>query len=470
MIATRTKCSAPLALLVLFFAYSSVAFEMEMGSVTVADTFSVPAWTSVVFQQSFATRPIVFVLPTNEGGDPSTVRIRNVTATGFEVVQTEPPANDGPHVAMNTAYLAIEPGDHQLPDGTRIAAIEHTTTSFANRLVSTTWDGVFFPSAFSAAPVVLGSIQTTSNESGTPPATSSNPFMDVGIRNVTPTSLQVTLERAESTAGSVTIPERIGILAIDNFANVAFVDASSTAVQLQSLATSANVQGWDNGCFANSYAVPFALTPLAVASAMTRNGNNGGWIRRCNQSSASLSLTVDEDIDNDSERSHIGEAAGIVAASVAFHANFEVDLAISKAVDALSDPINGTTNPKAIPTSTVGYTVSVANSGSSSPDNNSLVVTDTIPGELSLCVTPACLSGGPVIFDDSASPVATGVTLDSVEYSNDGGASYTYSPAPDADGFDPMVDAVRITLTGTLSSIGTGGSPSFELLFAARVD
>ena len=63
---------------------------------------------------------------------------------------------------------------------------------------------------------------------------------------------------------------------------------------------------------------------------MTRNGNNGGWLRRCSQSSSSIGLTVDEDIDTDSERSHIGEAAGIVAASTAFHVNFAVDLAVSK--------------------------------------------------------------------------------------------------------------------------------------------
>ena len=293
--------------------------------------------------------------------------------------------------------------------------------------------------------------------------------MDVGLNNVTSSSFQVTLERAESVAGSVTIPERIAILAIDNAVNAAFVDSLGNAVQLQSLATAANIQGYSNGCFTNSYASLFSTTPLAVASAMTRNGNNGGWLRRCSQSAGGLGLTVDEDIDNDSERNHIGEAAGIVAASTAFHANFEVDLAISKSVTTLSDPVNLTTNPKAIPSGVVGYTISVANNGSLSPDDNSLEVTDDIPSELALCITAACLSGGPVILDTTGSPIPPGISIGSIEYDN-GDGSFSYPGSPDADGFDAAVDAVRITLSGTLASIATTGSPSFELRLAARVD
>lgn len=447
-----------------------MAFEMEMGAVTVADTSVIATWTSVTFQSGFDSTPLVFALPTTDGSDPATLRIRNVTTTGFELVQTEPSANDGPHAAMPTAYLAIEPGVHSLPGGVRIIAIEHSTTSFANRFISTTWDSITFPAIFATPPAVLVSIQTMANESGSPPSNSSVPFMDVGIQNITSSGMQVTLERAESTAGSVISQERIAILAIDNLANISFVDSFFTQVQLQSLATPTNIRGYSNGCFANSYTAPFPATPLAVASMNTRRGNNGGWLRRCGQSASTLSLTVDEDIDNDSERSHIVEAAGVVASSVAFHANFDVEMTVSKSVSVLSDPISGTTNPKAIPSSTVDYTIRVENSGSISPDGNSVVIVDSIPPDLSLCVTAACFPGGPVIFDDSASPIPIGVTLGVIEYSDDGGASYTYPPNPDALGFDPLVDAVRITMNGTLASIGTGGTPMFDLRLAARVD
>ncbi|MGI9270378.1 MAG: hypothetical protein ACR2QT_01285 [Woeseiaceae bacterium] len=454
----------------LFIGGRAAAFEMEMGAVTVQDTFTVPAWTNVTFIQAFDSVPLVFALPTTDGGDPATLRIRNVSTTGFEIAQVEPSANDGPHVAMPTAYLAIEPGDHRLPDGTHIAAFEHSTTSFVNRFISNTWDVVGYPSAFGASPAVLASIQTMANESGTPPGTSSVPFMDVAIQNVSTSTMQVSLERAESVAGVVAFSERIGLLVVDNLANVSFVDSLGVAAQLQSLATPVNIQGYSNGCYSNSYAAAFSATPLAVASATSRQGNNGGWLRRCSQSNSALGLTVDEDIDNDSERSHISESAGIVATSVAFHANFDVELTVAKNVVSISDPINGTTEQRSIPEATMGYTISVENRGSISPDPGTVVVSEDVPTDLSLCVSATCQAGGPVVLDTSASPVPPGISLGSVEYSNNGGLSYVYVPIPDATGFDDAVDAIRITLAGTLASIDPAGAPSFELRLAARVD
>jgi len=455
----------------LLLSAGTAAFEMEMGSVTVQDTFTTPAWTVVTFQQPFATTPLVFALPTNQGSDPATIRIRSVTTIGFEILQVEPSNNDGLHVAMATAYLAVESGDHLLPDGTRVLAIEHSTSSFANRFLSTTWDTISFPTAFAATPAVLGSIQTMTNEILTPPNTPSAPFMDVGIRNLGTTSVQVTLERAESTAGGASLsPERIALLAIDNLANLSFVDVFGNPVLLQSLATPVNIAGWDNGCFSNSYATAFTATPLAVASATSRSGNNGGWVRRCSESATGLGLTVDEDTDNDAERRHTSESAGIVAASVGFHAYLDVDLSVQKSLAPLSDPVNGTTDPKAIPAATVGYVIDVANSGSLSPDDDTLVITDAISDDVSLCVTAGCLSGGPVVFDDSGSPVSPGVSIGSVEFSDDGGSTYSYVPTPDTDGFDSVVNAVRITLTGTMAGVTTSGAPSFQLRLAARVN
>lgn len=446
------------------------AFEVEMGAVTVQDTFVTPTWTVVSFIQPFSTTPVVVALPTNDGGDPATLRIRNVTSTGFEIVPTEPNANDGPHLAMNTAYLAVEPGSHVLPDGNRLIALQHSTTSFANRFIGTSWDTVGFPDSFVGNPAVLAAIQTTANESQNPPSTSSVPFMDVGLRNANPASFQVTLERAESTAGSVTFAEQIGVIAIENGVNLTFTDLLGTTVQLQSLLTPRNVRGWDNGCYTNNYGAAFAATPLSVASLNSRTGNNGGWARRCGQSAAGLGLTVDEDIDNDAERNHQPEMAGIIATSAAFHVNFGVDLLVSKHYNLVADPYNGTSNPKSIPNADIGYTIGVVNRGSGSPDVDTLVVTDDISAGIRLCVSAICQAGGPIVFDPSASPVPPGVALGPVEYSNNGGATYTYAPIPDADGFDTAVDAVRITMSGTMAGIAPSGAPSFELRMAARVN
>jgi MSHA biogenesis protein MshQ len=446
------------------------AFEMEMGAVTVQDTFATPAWTSVAFIQPFPTVPVVAALPTNQGGDAATIRIRNVTTTGFEILQVEPNANDGQHVQMDTAYIAVETGSHTLPDGSRLIVQQHATTSFVARFISTTWDTVGFTSTFAGTPAVVAQIQTMTNESQTPPTTSSVPFMDVAVRNVTTGSLQVSLERAETSTGTVSTPETIGIIAVENAVNVSFTDTASNTIQLQSLLTPRNIRGWDNGCYTNNYGAGFAATPLSVASANSRTGNNGGWVRRCSESAASLGLTVDEDVDNDAERGHTVEAAGIIAASQAFHANMGVDLLVSKLYSLLSDPYNGAINPKAIPNADIQYTIGVVNRGAGSPDTNTLVVSEDIDPGIRLCVTAACLAGGPILFDSSGSPVPPGVSLGTVRYSNNGGATYTYVPIPDADGFDAAVDAVEITMSGQMVGVAPAGEPSFELRMAARVN
>ena len=445
------------------------AFEMEMNQVQVQDTFAVATWTSVTFLDRFDVPPVVVTLPTTQGGDPSLLRLRNITTTGFQILQVEPNANDGPHVAMDTVYLALEPGDHVLPDGTRVQAFTHSTTSFVNRLLSDTWDTRGYLSPFAAAPALVATIQTMVNESGTPPATSSIPWLGVALRNVNAGAFDVSLERAESTAGAVTAAETIGFIAIDNPTNSLFVDQVGTSIRLQALRSANNLRGYGDGCFTTSWPVTFAQTPLAVAAQITRAGNNGGWVRRCSQSASSLGLTVDEDMDADAERNHTSETAGIIGASGAFHANFSADLTVAKQVVALSDPHNGTVGPFAIPGAVMRYDVQVTSRGSLSPDTDSVTITDQLPPQIALCVSPLCLAGGPVVFDASGSPVGPGVVLGAIEYSNNGGLSYGYTPLPDGDGFDAAVDALRISLQGDFSPISSSGAPSVVLRFAARV-
>ena len=451
-------------------AKAALAWQLEMAPVTVNDTAAVPAWTQVNFLEPFETTPLVFVLPTSDGDDPASLRIRNVTTGGFEVAQHEGSSTDGPHTTMQTAYLAVVPGVHVMPDGTRLTAITHTTASTVSRLLGSTWDTVPLPGGFTGPPAVLATVQSVRNETRNPPVTTSAPFLVAGIRNVGAASLQASLDRAETTDGNVGVAEDIAILALDAGAGSTFVDRFNNDVTLVSVRSANNIRGRDNGCFTAGYGTAFAALPVAVASMNTRNGNNGGWFRRCSESTAALGLHVEEDQDNDTERNHINERAGIVAASRAFHVNFAVDVSVAKSVQSLSDPVGGSGNPRSIPSAVMEYTIEVENRGSASPDSDTLIVTDTIPPELALCVSSTCYAGGPIVLDTSASPVTPGVSLLNVEYSNNGGASFDYVPAPDAAGFDGNVDAVRVTLGGTFASVAAGGSPSFVLRLATRIE
>jgi uncharacterized repeat protein (TIGR01451 family) len=146
-------------------------------------------------------------------------------------------------------------------------------------------------------------------------------------------------------------------------------------------------------------------------------------------------------------------------------------LTIVKSSSVLSDPANGTSNPKRIPGSVVLYTVSLTNSGTGTVDGSTLVITDALPANTSACVSTLC--GNPIVDFINGSPVS-GLTFNyasNVTYSNTagGGPPYTYTPVPDATGFDANVKGIRIAPTGTMNGTG-GGNPSFTVQFRVRVN
>jgi uncharacterized repeat protein (TIGR01451 family) len=138
----------------------------------------------------------------------------------------------------------------------------------------------------------------------------------------------------------------------------------------------------------------------------------------------------------------------------------------SSRVDA--DPINGSTNPKAVPGADIIYTLKVTNFGSGAAEK--LVFTDPIPVNTKLYVGDLG-QGTPVFFIDGA--VASGfVAADlSVTYSaNADCADYTYDPLPtaDADGYNTDVCNVRITMDPIKSL--PGGNAEFNLEFKVRLE
>lgn len=142
-------------------------------------------------------------------------------------------------------------------------------------------------------------------------------------------------------------------------------------------------------------------------------------------------------------------------------------LRVGKVVTTLSDPINGASDPYAIPGAEVEYAITVTNEGPGVVDAGSLTITDVIAGDVALRITPAPT----VAFTDGG--VASGVSLNpaNVTFSSQpgGAAPYDYTPTPDGSGVDPAVTGIRIELSGAMNGNTGGGSPSFELTFRAVV-
>ena len=324
------KTFSPLLVLLLLILSESVfAWKMEADKIVVNNT-SGGVITHINFRQSYNSPPLVFTLATNNGSDPSALRVINVSTTGFDIYSVEPDGSDGTHAQMSAVpYIAIEAGSHELPNGTRVVAGIVNTQRFQSKtLVGSSWQSVGL-SGFSSTPVVLGQIQTRVNErtDATVPTAVPQPWMTASIDNISSSGFNLALERAETTTGTLTSNESIAYLAIDSGLNGgSHYFASSTAgkIEYESIRSNQIIQGWDNNP-ANGYTINFSKTysnPIAVSTINTRNDADGGWLRRRSISGNSMALLVDEDKAVDAERSHTTERAGLFLFSKPFDVEF----------------------------------------------------------------------------------------------------------------------------------------------------
>lgn len=319
------------------------AWKMEAGTLDLPATSGENELFSFSFRQTYASPPIVVALPTDDGPNASDLRIRNVTATGFEIAQVEPFSEDGPHTNMTVSYVAVEPGVHQLPDGTRIEAglLSTRETGPGNNKDfvqfggtpsgQKRWGSHAFTAGFSGAPVVIGDIQTMTNErNANVPDDVSEPWLTTVFDAVTASGLNYALEFSEAYDASdnkfyeLASPEQIGFIAISATATSTFNAIGNLNVRYEAQSINNGPRGWDDGCDTFSFSSVFGTSPIALASKTSRREDDGGWLRQCQLSSSSIGLLIDEDTAQDNERNHGRESVGLVAFSEAFAYDSEV--------------------------------------------------------------------------------------------------------------------------------------------------
>ncbi len=150
-----------------------------------------------------------------------------------------------------------------------------------------------------------------------------------------------------------------------------------------------------------------------------------------------------------------------------------------KSMQVTSDPYNGGVNPKAIPGADVLYTLTIANTGGGTVDNNGIAVVDPVPANTRLYLGDLGGAGsGPVAFANG-SP-ASGLTwtytslasgTDDLEFSNNGGSTWTHVPTADPGGYDTSgTTHIRMRPKGNMAGASGGGNPSFQLRFRVRIN
>jgi uncharacterized repeat protein (TIGR01451 family) len=139
-------------------------------------------------------------------------------------------------------------------------------------------------------------------------------------------------------------------------------------------------------------------------------------------------------------------------------------ITVTKFSAVLSDPVNDTTNPKRIPGAVIEYSITTTNTGNASPDAGTVIATDPIDSTaLAFHVSTG------VTFTDGAT--GSGLSLGAVTYSSTpapGPYVYSYTPVPDADGYDGNITSVRAATTGSFA-FGGAPPPSFTLKFRVKI-
>jgi hypothetical protein len=163
----------------------------------------------------------------------------------------------------------------------------------------------------------------------------------------------------------------------------------------------------------------------------------------------------------------VGAGAHIFEVEIPNFANFDLAslvfkpaLTVTKTSAAFSDGVS-VTNPKMIAGSVVEYTLSATSPASYTVTSNSILMGDATPANTALVVTDIGGSGsGPAAFIAGSTGLTYSFTslanaTDDIEFSNNGGASWTYTPVAGGNGTDPAVTNVRLRPKGIMAASST---------------
>ena len=307
----------------LFFVFPlfSQALEIETSQRTLPATSTAPQWIPIQFSTPFSDIPVVIVSPgPSPGGEPFTIRIKDVTTTGFLAQTVEPTGPNGPnHMTVTITYMAVQKGVHGLPDGSFIVAetVDTTAQQFGLNFPSPgSWDQVEFDIIYNSSPAVVAQIQTMNNEQNSIPTQHSVPFLTTAIDNVTNTGFQFSLERSEAIPGDIVQPETVGWVSITGDAWGTLIDINGNEVLWETLVVPAQPgqggMGFDQDCKVANLLAPHQNVTPAVISMNSRFGQDGGWAAICNIGTNFVSFKINEDWYLDREREHDQETVSVI--------------------------------------------------------------------------------------------------------------------------------------------------------------
>ncbi|WP_244267562.1 DUF6701 domain-containing protein [Vibrio splendidus] len=252
---------------------------------------------------------------------PSTASVTATTRLTATIVQeVAPHRNAANHVNFvndapmhNIDYFVIEPGVITLGSKAKIVAGSIETKVAASYIqsergnkVTINYQDYGLPSNFSNTPGVLVQPQTKRN---------SSKWFTGMAREVKKDRFFLSLEKSEVTNNNhLTQKETVGFVAGEG--NGFIQGARFWLGDGQTLKTTELnekvISPIEQGCleYTDIAFAGFDAPPILVANKNSRDGNNGGWLRRCDVTKNKVYFVVEEDMDKDKERGHVKEDVG----------------------------------------------------------------------------------------------------------------------------------------------------------------
>jgi len=291
-----------MSLIPLSQARSIKSIEMNMGLVHLSADYA-EDWRAVQFKDdqgksvTFSQTPIVVLSPlSGNGPHATTVRVRNVSTTGFEVTIDEWEYLDQWHMKEKLYYMAVEPGVH-VHQGMRIVAAK------VNEM-NTQWKHNHFlrEAHFSEAPVVLTQLVSDNVKVAA----------TVRLNQVTKTGFKLRLQEQEANRNRKRNDNEV----------VDYIAMSIGQANVMGYEMSVNKSSRDFNHRWTSFYVPGLLDGEGTsffANMQSFYGGDTATLRFKKRSMNSVDLRVHEDKSRDRETAHTTEVVGLV--SVAKKAN-----------------------------------------------------------------------------------------------------------------------------------------------------
>ena len=258
--------------------------KIEFGDVTAAQVPSV-GWQSVSFANAYQ-RPVLITGPlTYNNGAPAGVRVRNVSAAGFEFkIEEWDYLAPGRHPEETFSFMVMEDGLYEI-DGLRIEAgrVEQTATADATR---------YFTQEFRTAPVLLPQLASEVDSAAATARTDAVGQLSFGIRI-----------QEEEAADGVHAAEEVHYLAIETGAG-SFSDGTRFSA---GPGARRHGGGWRQLDFGGNF-----LAPFVFAAAQSRREPDPFHLRLRNLDGFGAELRLREEASLDSELSHRAEDLGFL--------------------------------------------------------------------------------------------------------------------------------------------------------------